>query len=74
MFFMCTCTCICVCLYTVHWYGCVACRPLSEEEEGEGGKGGGIESSPPMEVKAEERRQIFEIRQKLSEEICRVIK
>ena len=57
---------VCVFVHCTLVWVCL-CRPLSEEEEGEGGKGGGIELSPPMEVKAEERRQIFEVRQKLSE-------
>ena len=49
------------------------CRPTSEEEEGEEGQSVGGEremreaDSPPVEIRDEERKEIFAARQKLSE-------
>ena len=53
------------------------CKPLPEE--GEEGEGGGVErgtrevDSPPVEIEAEERVEIFAARQKLSEYFVRTV-
>lgn len=49
---------------------CALCRPPSEEGDESEGKGGREVDSPPVEVRDEERREIFATRQKLSKYIA----
>ena len=50
-----------------------ACRSPSEEREEGGGDGVREKDSPPVEVKEEERKEIFAARQRLSERVMTVL-